>query len=252
MEILSFTKKEKQKIIRELIQQVNNCKRPSELKLDVTTEHKKIKNIKKPTLIIDPIAYLKMFALVEKSDVEISWHGLVKRSKDKNTYYLYDIIIFPQINTATTTDTDETEYVEWITKMMESENFEDMRMHGHSHVNMAVFSSGIDDNYQNDLIKNIKPGDYYIFLILNKKHDIKPLIFDYNKNVMFEGKEVEIIIGNDKTNITNWATKAIKENCKTKEFKYSTQAYDYPTIYDDLEDPYYNYYYGTGGKNGLK
>lgn len=216
MKRLILSKKEKSLLIKEITEKIKNCKNPSDLDLTIKLDSAipKKQNVKKPKIFITADAYLKMFSLVEQSPIEISWHGLVK--KDKNNYLIYDIIVFPQINTAASTDTDETEYVKWISELSD-ETFKDMRMHGHSHVNMAVFSSGIDDGYQNDLIKNIKPGDYYIFLILNKKHEMKPILFDYSQNIMFEDKDIELHICSSENLIyDDWAEKIIKEKCKTK------------------------------------
>lgn len=177
------------------------------------------KNIVKPTVFVRADVMHKMEALVKQSTEEISWHCLVKRNKEENCYLIYDILLFPQTNTGVTTTTDQDEYAEWLRNIMMDEDeskFDDMRMHGHSHVNMNVYSSGVDDSYQTELLTNIKDGDYYIFMILNKKKDICTLLYDYEQQVMFENADIDLrIVTNDKTDITNWATRQIKEFCKT-------------------------------------
>ena len=126
--------------------------------------------------------------------------------------------------------------------------FDDMRMHGHSHVNMSVFSSAIDDEYQRNLITNIKDGDYYIFLILNKRHDICALLYDYDKQILFETKDLNIRIISDKNeSISGWAAKQIKENCKKPKVTYPRRTYPNSVyripqgIQESWEDPYYDY-----------
>lgn len=176
-----------------------------------------IKDVEKPTLNIPSEIYCKMFELVRQSNVEISWHGLVHRAN--NNYTIYDILVFPQTNTATTTTTDDTEYANWLMQLMMNPeiNFNDLRMHGHSHVNMQVFSSGTDDKYQHDIIKNIEDGDYYLFLILNKKHEICALLYDFEQQVLFDTKDITINVGND---IREWAAEEIKEKTKVQQNTY--------------------------------
>lgn len=177
--------------------------------------------IKKPTIYIPAEIMLKMEALVTASPVEISWHGLVKRHSETNSYLIYDILVFPQINSSAATNTDQEEYGKWLTEIMNDEDenkFDNMRMHGHSHVWMNVFSSGIDDGYQTELLTNIKDGDYYIFMILNKKREMCVLLYDYNQQVMFETKDITInIVDSDRMSITKWATTQMEQYCRKPE-----------------------------------
>lgn len=180
-------------------------------------------SVKKPTVYVMADTMAKMEALVKESSVEISWHGLVKRNKEENCYLVYDIVVFPQINSAAATQTDQEEYAEWLVSILNDEDeskFDDMRMHGHSHVNMGVFSSTIDDGYQTELLTNIQDGDYYIFMILNKKRDLCCLVYDYEQQILFENADVTVkTVGNDKKAIEDWAKRQIKELCKTPEPK---------------------------------
>ena len=156
-----------------------------------------------------------MRELVKQSDVEIQWHGLVKR--EKNKYRIYDIIVFPQLNSGARTETDEEEFAEWFTRLMmnNEELVQDIKMHGHSHVNMQVFSSDIDDEYQKKIIQNLKEDAFYIFLILNKKDEIHPIIYDIEKNLCYTGNEIEIIV-NENKEYKEWAKEEIKGKCKKK------------------------------------
>ena len=252
MDRLRITKEQQELLIQEAIKQIESANTVAELgdlgKLLPPVDTKKIK---KPTIFIQAHAYLKMMELVMQSDVEISWHGLVKKDKKQNAYLIYDILVFPQINTASSTNTDQDEYAKWLQDIMMDEDeskFDDMRMHGHSHVNMSVFSSAIDDEYQRNLITNIKDGDYYIFLILNKRHDICALLYDYDKQILFETKDLNIRIISDKNeSISGWAAKQIKENCKKPKVTYPRRTYPNSVyripqgIQESWEDPYYDY-----------
>lgn len=221
MERLRLTQKEKIDIIEHFKEEVNNADKLSAINFDPKGFINKIdeKNVIKPTLIIKPSVMYRMSALVDESDVEISWHGFVKRDKEKNVFFVYDIALFPQINSAATTTTDQDKYAEWISKYISDpeSNFEDMRLHGHSHVNMSVYSSGIDTAYQEDLIKHTEDGDFYIFLILNKKGEMCSLIYDFEQQILFKTHEIAIkIMDKDTVDASTWAKEMIKEYCTTE------------------------------------
>ena len=234
MERLRLTSKEKTRLIEAFTAEVEGADKLSAINFSpkgLIDELDKT-GIIKPTIIIDLEVMHKMQALVDESAVEISWHGFVKRNKDKSLYYVYDIAVFPQINTSTTTTTDQDEYTEWITKYIIDPNsdFENMRLHGHSHVNMGVFSSGVDDQYQKDLIKNTKDGDFYIFLILNKKREICTLLYDFNQQILFRNNDITLtVLDKDGKNPNDWAKEIIKEYCTYPEPKYSPYRNGYNT-----------------------
>ena len=223
MKKLRATPEEKTKFIEDLTEQLAWFNRAplSDFKIDnLIKEYSKLPDkVEKPTLLITADAYVRMLELVNQSEVECSWHGLVETSGNK--YYITDILVFPQRNSATATTTDEKEFAEWQTKLIMDLNFpiEKLRMHGHSHVNMNVFSSGIDDQYQKDLITKVDDGDFYIFLIMNKKMEMCVFIYDFKQQVMFETKDIDIKIISSLANtvdIRAWAKKELKENAITE------------------------------------
>lgn len=217
-------------------------------------------NIISPLLCITSDVYVTMLELIRQSPVEISWHGLVKRDKEKGIYVLYDILIFPQINSATTTTTDETEFAKWQMKLISDMNFpiEDLRMHGHSHVNMNVFSSGVDDKYQTDLISKVDDGDFYLFLIMNKKMEICALLYDFEQQILFDTKDIQIkILDKNNNDIINKCKKWISDNCKTQVSRYPKNPYyDGSLLVDGEEETVLGYTQQRrtwGGKrNGFK
>ena len=178
--------------------------------------------INKPTLLIDAVAYTKMYELVKQSPIELQWHMLIERDLEANVYYLYDILLFPQTNSGTSTTTDQDEFAKWQTELIKDPKFplEQLRGHGHSHVNMAVYSSGIDDAYQRDLITKVKDGDYYLFLVLNKKMEMFALLYDFNQQVIFETKDIDIQITTEDFDIRTWCAEQIKTYCKSYTSKY--------------------------------
>lgn len=206
---------------------------------DIKTKFSKLpKNIKKPTLIIPSDIYVQMLELINQSDVECSWHGLVDRDLRDNSYTIYDILVFPQINSATATTTDEKEFAEWQTKLIIDPEFplEDLRMHGHSHVNMNVFSSGVDDQYQKDLLAKVEDGDYYIFLIMNKKMEMCIFIYDFEQQILFEKNDIDLRITDiEGDDIRTWAQDELEQNATTSRPSYgptkTIKAFEEETAY---------------------
>ena len=251
MKKLRLTNEEKTNIIEYIKEKWLNNKQLSinDIKLDDIKKDINeycAQNVIKPAIYITSDAYVKMLELIRMSDVEISWHGLVKKDKEIETYLIYDILVFPQVNTATTTSADEEKFAKWQTKLISDPNFplEDLRMHGHSHVEMDVFSSGVDDKYQEDLLKKVENGDYYIFLIMNKYMEMCALLYDFDQQMLFINNDIDIdIIGKNNELLTSWADKEITENCEEVKISYGT-----------MNTRYFNedYYYSGYNKKGMK
>lgn len=246
MEKLKLSKKEVNELLNKIKEEIIKCNKISEFKLTASDVAKiDDKKVVTPTLVIPTDIYNKMFGLVHESSVEISWHGLVRRDIKKQIYFIYDILVFPQINSATSTTTDETDFADWQTELIIDPKFpiEDLRMHGHSHVNMNVFSSGVDDQYQKDLIAKVEDGDYYIFLILNKKHEICALIYDYYQQILFTTSDIDIrIIDQNDNDISNWAKEMVNTYCTTEKPKIGYTGYysKGSQLRIDDEDSYYD------------
>ena len=204
---------------------------------EIKKEFTKIpKDVKKPTIAVTAEAYIKMLELVNQSEVECSWHGLVEKLDD--LYVIYDVLVFPQINSPTSTTTDEKEFAEWQTKLIMDMDFpiQNLRMHGHSHVNMNVFSSGVDDKYQKDLITKVDDGDYYIFFIMNKKMELCMFLYDFEQQIMFDKNDITLKITCGTEDIRAWAKEQLKENAITS--RPTTYNYKRPAFYEDEEEPY--------------
>ena len=249
MERLRINKKLQEEITNYVAEELFSLDRLSKITIDLS-EFAKVdtKQEEKPTIIITPETYLKMYALVDNTDDEISWHCMVKRSENK--YLLYDVLVFPQENTNAHTGTDDKKYTEWLQKLMFDDTFpfNELRCHGHSHVNMNVFSSVTDDEYQTNLTQNIDDGDFYIFLILNKKREMYILLYDFEHNILFDKKDLDIIIPLNNMNLTEWAENTIKENV-TKPRYVSTKKPKYLRDDTDDFDDAPRHYYGSWRDN---
>lgn len=186
------------------------------------------RNIQTPKLIISARANLKMHQLVEQSPKEIGWHGLIEKTGDYE-FTLKDILLFPQYVTGATVTPDEEEYANWLNTQANEhlEDFNKIRFHGHSHVNMSTKSSGVDDRYRDDLVSLMTPEDenpFYIFLIMNKKDEYTLEFYDIEKGIIFDNNEIDVTweLPNILTRVQNWANNMIKINVKEKKYPCST------------------------------
>ena len=129
---------------------------------------------RKATVYFVQSAYRKFQALVKEFDKEVAWHGIAYRGKDesKDEYYITDILVYPQEVTGATVTTDQNKYQTWLMNH-DDETFNNIRMQGHSHVNMGVTPSGVDENLYESILAQLDDTMFYIFMIWNKKNDKK-------------------------------------------------------------------------------
>ena len=73
----------------------------------------------------------------------------------------------------------------------------------------------IDDKYQEDLLTKVENGDYYIFLIMNKKMNICIFIYDFIQQILFDKNDITFEIIGEHDAIRSWAQTQLKENAKT-------------------------------------
>lgn len=150
-------------------------------------------------IIIFKEAYEKIMALVNECDKEIAWHCTIERTEN-NTFTIKDVLVFPQTVTGCTVTSDDTEYANWVMSLSD-EQFNSMRCHCHSHVNMGVHPSGVDTQYQQDMLANLQ--DYYIFMIFNKRGNIYSIIYDVQNNIVFEDDDIVVFTPDEETR--SWA-----------------------------------------------
>lgn len=147
------------------------------------------------TVYLSSVAFAKMNALIQQFDSEVAWHGVVERDQeDPSIFRIVDILVYPQIVTGTTVNTDQEAYQTWLYSF-DDDVFNNMRMQGHSHVNMSVNPSGVDTTHQEKILEQIAENDYYIFMIWNKKYDHFVRIFDLKNNTLYETADVDVLIG---------------------------------------------------------
>lgn len=200
MQIIQWTKE----LLEYFIEQTKDSTEP----FDRVSE---ILKFPKQKIIFTSTAANKMWALVDADNKEIGWHGLVKRLDD-NTYEVYDILVYPQTVTGATVTADEKEFMQWQVALASDDNFpyEDMKMHGHSHVSMGVGPSTTDIALQKDIQAQVAEGSFYIHMIVNKKRDFFIRIIDKKRQCIFATDDC-IFLPNEEA---IWAAKQMKEFIK--------------------------------------
>lgn len=197
--------KNQQKKLRE---QLSGIKTSTAASINVTVSLA-VTNHEKAILEFTQEAMNKIKALVRLCNKEIAWHGTVTKAvADKRTVYTVDdVFMFPQIVTAATVKGVPDKYALWNAQLPDN-TYNRMRFHGHSHVNMGASPSGVDTNYQEEMIETLE--DFYIFLIINKRDDMWVKIVDVEDNIVYDKGDVEITVqGSDETD--DWASAQIEE-----------------------------------------
>lgn len=229
-----------------------------------------------PIVLININALNKMKEYIRQSNKEIGWLGTVV--KENGMYNILDVYLFKQEVHETTTEITTDGLNEFAIEILSQEDgmeiWNNMKMWGHSHVNMSTSPSVQDDNQMDLFTQNA--NDFFIRIIANKKYEFRIDVWDYEKGVIYEklnyiidyGKDAELIqelqtkifklqsIIDDKTNVKkemiDEVAKEIKGKVKEKTFQtYPTynNSYGYKHGYDDYG---YNAYDWNSKKNEIK
>ena len=171
------------------------------------------------TIVFSAVAFAKMTMLVQNFTSEVAWHGVAYRDeKKKNKFYITDILVYPQVVTGATVNTDQEAYQNWLYSY-EDEVFNNIRMQGHSHVDFSTTPSGVDTAHQEKILSQIDDTMFYIFMIWNKKFERNIKIFDLANNTLYETSDIDVCIGNEDCDL-NAFIKGAKELVKTKTYQY--------------------------------
>ena len=146
--------------------------------------------ILKPKLYITPLAEAKMASITRLSKGEVAWHGYTERPS-ADLFIIKDILLFPQEVSSATVTSDEDAYTKWYIDHFDE--FDRIRFHGHSHVNMSVSPSSTDMTYREEMLKGMNGSGYYIFLIRNKKGEKEIQIYDYDTGAVYDEDDIEVL-----------------------------------------------------------
>ncbi|MBQ0014743.1 MAG: hypothetical protein KBS82_05425 [Oscillospiraceae bacterium] len=178
----------------------------------------------KANIYFSSVAWLKMKLLVSEFSSEVAWHGLAERGGEgTNDYYITDILVYPQEVTGATVNTDQEGYEKWLMEL-DDEVFNSVRMQGHSHVNMGTTPSTVDISHQERILEQLDDDMFYIFLIWNKKDEHTAKIYDMQKNILFEDKDIEIGFLEDDIDICSFIEN-YETVVTTKKYTYQTPTY---------------------------
>lgn len=167
-------------------------------------------------------AWTKMVVLIQEFSKEVAWHGLASRieSEDHDEYMVYDILVYPQEVTGATVNTDQEGYEKWLMSN-DDDVFNNIRMQGHSHVNMGPTPSAVDITHQEKILEQLEDDMFYIFMIWNKSFKRNIKIYDLQKNVLFEDSDVEVKIFDSGIGLDEFINNA-KEMVKDKVYSYGS------------------------------
>ena len=209
--------------VRKAFEEALSSAKLSDGKISFTKSFGNIKH--EATVYFTELAWLKMQTLIREFDKEVAWHGIAKRGEDssKDEYYITDILIYPQEVTGATVNTDQEKYQTWLMNH-DDEVFNNIRMQGHSHVNMSTTPSSVDTSLYDRILDQLDDDMFYIFMIWNKKGEKTIKIYDLAKNILFETDDCKVEVIDDGTGIEKFLSNA-KE--MVKERVYTTPATSY-------------------------
>lgn len=175
---------------------------------------------RKATVYFSEVAWLKMQSLIREFDKEVAWHGIAYRGEDisKDDYYITDILVYPQEVTGATVNTDQEQYEMWLMRH-DDDVFNNIRMQGHSHVNMGTTPSSVDTTHQEKILDQLEDDMFYIFMIWNKKGESTIKIYDLAKNILFDGNDVTVEVSEDHIGLDKFIKEA-KNMVKNKTYSY--------------------------------
>lgn len=221
MRYIKLTEQLEQQLLTDFMNKIKG-NRFSEEKLSFTFDLKQdVKDEDKATIIIEANAWVKMLGLVSSESGEIGWHMLCERVNDK-TFVIKDVLLYPQYVTGVTVTTDDVGYGNWLHKELSMEEINNLRGHGHSHVNMGTSPSGVDRTWYNEILQGLAEDDYYIFMILNKKGDIFLELYDLKTNTIYDKKDLNMHILTNNTYLNTWLTEEKGKALQKKEVKTTT------------------------------
>lgn len=143
----------------------------------------------KTTLWFTPLAWLKMQVLIHRFSTEVGWHGTAERCN--GGYVITDILLYPQEVTGATVEMNMEKYPSWKDGLTD-EQFNNLRMHGHSHVNMPTSPSAVDIDHQQKILEQLENDMFYVFLIWNKKGERTVKIYDLSQNILYENSDITV------------------------------------------------------------
>ena len=163
-----------------------------------------------PELYIYNDAMNKMEEYIRQSDLEIGWLGCA--TKEDGNYYIEDVFLFKQEVHSTTTEITTEGLNEFAMEILQEEDgmekWNNMRVWGHSHVNMSTHPSSQDESQMDLFLENT--NEFFIRIIANKKGDYNISIYDYEVGICYEKVPYKIYYDRDVEQTVQTITNQIK------------------------------------------
>lgn len=139
-----------------------------------------------PTIIISKDALAKIQLYCELCNTEIGWLGTAF-CEDKSVIYIADVFLFKQDVHSTTTEITPEGLSEFAEELLQHEDglsiWNNIRLWGHSHVNMSTTPS-TQDNEQ--MVTFAEGGhDWFVRMIANKKGDLSIDLYNYDQGIIY-------------------------------------------------------------------
>lgn len=167
---------------------------------DMLEEYITEQQVSEPEIYITPDAFIKMRKLVDDNTTEIGWYGTVTKMPGLNAYVIDDILVYPQTVTGTTCEQDDERIFEFEMSLT-TEQVNHKRFQGHSHVNMGVTPSGVDEQFYQDLLSQVQ--DYFIICVTNKRNEYTVRFYDIANNILYTDLKIKVLL-EDGTDVEDW------------------------------------------------
>ena len=192
--IINLTDDIRRQLIEEFTQKLSTMK-IADGKLTYSKKIDEKQVTERMKVVFTPTAYTKMMMLVMSYTSEVGWHGLVQRVNE-HEFLITDIVVYPQYVTGATVNTDQAEYEKW-GLTFSGEQYNQLRFHGHSHVNFAPTPSATDMQHREGIVSDLLADGFYIFMIVNKKRNFTVAIYDMPSNTLYETADVDVVLQGD-------------------------------------------------------
>ena len=206
------------------------------------------KQLEEPKVYITAEAYVKLRKLVDDTTTEIGWYGTITKMPGfESVFVIDDILVYPQTVTGATCVQDDDRVFEFELNLS-TDQVNRKRCHGHSHVNMGVTPSGVDEQFYQDILTQV--DDYFIIMITNKSGAYYTRFYDMQNNILYTGIPVQVMLDNGIA-LEHWYDDATQNNIKEHTYtapikpgadkkNFQNSIFDNP--YDDYDyDPYESY-----------
>ena len=150
-----------------------------------------------PKVYINNNAMNKMQEYIRQCDNEIGWLGCAE--KIDGAYHITDVFLFEQEVHSTTTEITTEGLNNFAMELMKTNNgietWNNMRVWGHSHVNMSTSPSSQDESQMDLFLENT--NDFFIRIIANKKDNFRIDIYDYEIGICYTEVPYDLMFDNE-------------------------------------------------------